>query len=279
LCEPSHESRGVSALSRRVFYYYGKDIRQEMKRIAVLLLCLIILLTSCRGKATSSLKKSVTDPDTLDFGGYKLEGTEYWYLDEKEPLVNIAEYEREVKLSNGKSGVASMRLPYLNVDIEGARSFSDNITKMYNEKYLSYFKKPDDRIVKVDYSYEIAQDTLILLMSETIETPKEKGTITYAYYYDIFTDESMDLVSFAGLCGTSLPELLDGLYNTQWSEEYLEETGFEPTENCLTGLTFNADEETFDLYCIDTNGTTQTVVTVTPVEREIDFSQLQLYEQ
>lgn len=252
-------------------------MRQTMKRVLLLLLCLIILLSSCsKDEFSTELKKNILDPADLELGGYKAESG-YWYLDEEDPLIVIAEYEREVELSNGERDTAYMKIPYVNVDTTGAAGISQHIKADYTTKYDSYFEKPDDRIVKVDYSYTIVQDTLAILMKEAVQTPEENSAITYAFYYDILVDTEISLNDFAGVCNSTLTEILDGLVETEWGKDYLTETGIEPNDSCITALTFNAEDGTFDVYCINPDGITQTVVNVTPVEQEIDFSQFETY--
>ncbi|MBR5515932.1 MAG: hypothetical protein IKU52_06990 [Clostridia bacterium] len=224
------------------------------------------------------LKTKILDPEKIELGGYQSENGN-WYVDEENPLITIAEYERKTELSNKKTDTSYMKLPHVNVDLEGAKSVSAHIKADYTEKYESFFKKPDDRIVKVDYSYEIAQDTIAILISEEVTTPKESGTITYVYYYDILVDSEESISTYAGICGSSLYEIMEGLIETDWAKDYLTVTGFEPNDSCITALTFNPEDETFDVYCINTDGISQTVVTVTPVEQEIDFSQFQPSEQ
>lgn len=249
-----------------------------MKRLAILLMCLLILLCSCGNEKdgfSKKLKKNIIDPADLKLGGYTAENG-YVYLDESDPLVLIAEYERGVELSNGERDVAYMKLPYINVDLEGAKAVSEHLNADYTTKYGDYFKKPDDRIVQVDYTSSIVQDSLAIFVHETVTTPTEKGTITYAFYYDILVDCELPLSSYAGVCGSTLSEIMEGLESTDWAADYLTQTGIEPNDSCITALDFNADDQTFDVYCINPDGTTQTVVNVTPVDQELDFSGLEI---
>lgn len=220
---------------------------------------------------------SITVSDTLELGGVVNEENGILYVDETDPIFCLGEQSFEMTLSDGTVGTSSIRLPYIDADLPGAISVSNHIYSDYTEKYSEYFDTPDDRIVNVDYSWEIAQDTLCILMHEKVQAPDYTGEMTYVFYYDILVDQEMSMAEFIGISGSSFTELLDGIYLTDWSASYTEATGNEPTDAVITAVTFNradTDEgvDTFDVYCINADGVTQTLLTVTPVEAEDPFA-------
>lgn len=224
----------------------------------------------------------ITVPSDLELGGILNEEINLVYVDESDPIFCLGEQSFEMTLSDGTVGTSSIRLPYIDADLPGAISVSNHIYGDYTEKYSEYFETPDDRIVNVDYSWEIAQDTLCILMHERIQTPEYTGSMTYVFYYDILVDQEMSMAEFIGISGSSFTEILDGIYNTDWSAAYTETTGSEPTDAVITAVTFNkaVDEEavdTFDVYCINADGVTQTLLEVTPVEAESPFEMGEIY--
>lgn len=268
-----------------------------MKRILSLLLIILFILGSVSCSDTSekketekttesnatenaeektepSVKLDIELPADEDLGGIKWDNG-YMYIDESNPLLSIGNLEKEVTLSNGTTGISTLSLPYLDVYLEGAKEVSMAIYNNYSEKYGEYFKNPDDRIVNISYSYEIARDTLEILISEKVETPEGVSEMTYGYYYDILVDEALSMPYFVSVCSSAYDLILDALSETEWGKEYTKDDENILTENSFTALTFNEEAQSFTLYCTNLDGTTQTVVEVIPEELELDLSAME----
>ncbi|MBE6574425.1 MAG: hypothetical protein E7652_08560 [Ruminococcaceae bacterium] len=203
-------------------------------------------------------------------------------LDETDPLICIANIERDVTLSDGTEGTSYIRIPYINLGIEGALTMSENIYNYYSERFSAYFNEPDDRIIKIDFRYEIRQDVLCIFITESIQTPAALSEMTYGYYYDILVDVEIDMETFIGYCGFTAVGIQEGLRETEWAARYYEETGNYPDHSIFTAVAFNISKNqdisnTFDVYCTNTDNLTQSMIMVTPVKQELDLSMLEQY--
>lgn len=221
-----------------------------MKKFLVLMLAVLMLLCAC-GKREEN--KNIT------LGGITDPENGLLYIDFDNPLIEAEKKEVEVTLSDGTKGTSYMRVPMLNVDLEGAKEVSEEISDALNERYGKYFKKPDDRIVKVDYTSEDINDMLVVILTEEVITPEGSGTMTYTYYYDSLADTSLSMLDFSNYNGAQLATVYEAVLETDWAAEYEEETGNLPYEDVLTGLTCKGDL-LFTAYCTNPDGVTQTAL-------------------
>ncbi len=233
-----------------------------MKKLLIVVLTLLILFCSCAKKA--------------ELGGIVRENG-LLYLDLDNPLIDAEVIEKKVTLSNGKSDTSYMKVPLLNVDLKGANAVSACMAEDLDSAYGDYFNKPDDRIVKIDYTYHEINDVLAVLITVTEITPETESTLTYVYYYDILVDTEMDIVSYSNTCGAQFSSVYKAVMNTEWAADYEKETGSLPGDDAVSALIYKGDN-VFDVYCINTDGLSETIITVEPEKTEIDFSQFTMQE-
>ncbi len=228
-----------------------------MKKLIVILLALTILLCAC-GKDTDQ-----------KLGGYQSENG-LWYIDFEDPTIEAEKKEVKVTLSDGTVDTSYLRRPILNVDIEGANTVTKSIKDYLDEKYEKYFKKPDDRIVKVDYETSDINDMLTVVITEEIITP-EKTTVTVAcFHYDALADVELNMMEYSNTNGAQLATVYEAVLESDWAEEYEKETGTPPYEDVIHGLVHHGDLK-FDVYCIEPDGEN-----VTKLELQVEDVPLQI---
>lgn len=221
-----------------------------MKRFLILLLTLLMLLCACgddEGEKEVTLG-GITDPENG-----------LLYIDFDNPVIEADKKEAEVTLSDGTKGTSCMKIPMLNVDLAGAKELSETIEKDLTEKYGDYFKDPDDKIVKVDYTTEDINDMLVLYVSEEVTTTKGKGTITTSYYYDALADTPLSIIDFSNYNGAQFATVYKAVLNSDWAADYEKATGELPYEDVITALGCKGDL-LFKIYCTNPDGITQTVL-------------------
>lgn len=238
-----------------------------MKKILAVILASLLLLSAC-GDKTKSDKKDNADKDTQTesvekekrpLGGIVNPDSGILYLDYDDPIAVFDRKEIEVTLSNGEKGTSYMNIPVLNVDLPEANEVSAAVEKDLMDKYGSYFENPDDRIIKVDYFTEDIYDMLILFVTEEITTPEGSGTKTWGYYYDVISDDALDIVSFSNYCGAQFATVYKAVLESEWAAEYEKETGSLPYEDVITAIGCKGDL-LFTIYCTNPDGVTQEVL-------------------
>ncbi|MBR6514836.1 MAG: hypothetical protein IKT46_08410 [Clostridia bacterium] len=229
-----------------------------MKKLIPILFILAILLCSCTNEATPKL------------GGFQSENG-YWYLDFEDPTVEVKQ-EVKVTLSDGTKDTAYICRPIVNVDNDGANTVSKSIKTYLDEKYGSYFKKPDDRIVKVDYESYANNDILTIVITENITTPD--GTSSYAtcFYYDDLAGSELNMMEYSNTNGAQLSTVYEAVIESDWAAEYEKTSGNPPYEDVITGMVCHGDLK-FDVYCIEPDG-----INVTKLELQVEDVPLQLPE-
>ncbi len=229
-----------------------------LKRALLIVLALMLLLCGCQ-------------KDTVKLGGYQSENG-LWYIDFEDPTIEAEKKEVKVTLSDGTVDTSYLRRPILNVDIEGANTVTKSIKDYLDEKYEKYFKKPDDRIVKVDYETSDINDMLTVVITEEIITP-EKTTVTVAcFHYDALADVELNMMEYSNTNGAQLSTVFKAVLESDWAEEYEEKTGKPPYEDVMMGLVCHGDLK-FDVYCLDADGEN-----VTKLELQVEDVPLTLPE-
>ena len=210
------------------------------KKAFIIVIALMMLLCSCQKEEKQKL------------GGYLSENG-YWYLDFEDPTVEAEKKEVKVTLSDGTKDTAYMRRPIINVDNEGANAVTKSIKDYLDEKYGKYFKKPDDRIVKIDYETSAANDILTVVITEEITTTEK--TIKYAkcFHYDDLAAVELNMMEYSNTNGAQLSTVYEAVLDSDWAKEYEKETGNPPYEDVINGLVCHG-ELMFDVYCIDADG-------------------------
>ncbi len=217
-----------------------------MKKSIVLLLAILILLCACEKK------------QEIELGGYLSENG-YWYMDPESPTVEAPKKEIKVTLSDGTTDTSYMKRPILNVDTEGANSVTDVIKNYLDDNYGKYFKKPDDRIVKVDYTTGYENDILTVVITEEIITPDSTSKKSTAFYYDALSDVELNMLEYTNTNGAQLSTVYKALLDSDWAKEYEAETGNLPYEDIITAINYKGDL-VFDVYCTNPDGLTETVL-------------------
>ena len=211
-----------------------------MKRLIITILALTMLLCAC-GKDTN-----------LKLGGYQAENG-YWYMDFKEPVIDAEKQEVKVTLSDGTKDTSYIRRPILNVDIEGANAVTKSIKTYIDEKYKSYFKKPDDRIIKVDYEISDNNDMLTVILTEEIITPAGTTRYVSCFHYDALADTELNMMEYSNINGAQLSTVYAAVIESDWAKEYEKTTGKPPYEDVMLGLVCHGDLK-FDVYCLNHDG-------------------------
>ncbi len=215
-------------------------MRKDMKKLILILLTLVMLLCACEKK------------QELKLGGYLSENG-YWYLDFDDPTVEAEKKEVKVTLSDGTVDTAYMRRPILNVDTEGANTVTGSIKNYLDEKYEKYFKKPDDRIVKIDYETSDTNDMLTVIITEEITTVEKTVKYVSCFYYDALADVELNMMEYSNTNGAQLSTVYEAVIESDWAKEYEKTTGKPPYEDVINGLVHHGDLK-FDVYCIDPDG-------------------------
>ena len=225
------------------------------KKALITVLALMMLLCACEKKQ--------------ELGGYLSENG-YWYLDFEDPTVEAEKLEVEVTLSDGTKDTSYLRRPILNVDTEGANAVTKSIKTYLEDKYKSYFKKPDDRIVKVDYETSDINDMLAVVITEEVITPKETSKLSTCFYYDALSDVELNLMEYSNINGAQLSTVYEAILETDWAKEYEKVTEHMPYEDVLTALVCTGSLK-FDAYC-----TNPDTITETKLELEVEDVPLQI---
>ncbi len=233
-----------------------------MKRFLIVLLVTLMLMCAC-------------GEDEIKLGGITNPENGLLYLDFDDPVIEADKKEVDVTLSDGTKGTSYMKIPMLNVDLEGAKEVSETVEKDLIEKYGDYFEDPDDRIIKIDYTTEDIYDMLVLLISEEITTPKGTGKITYSYYYDSLADTPLSIVDFSNYNGAQFATVYKAVLESDWAADYEKETGELPYEDVITALGCKG-ELLFTVYCTNPDGITQTVLELQVEDVPLDFSGLEV---
>lgn len=209
------------------------------KKALIIALALMMLLCGCAKK------------DEIKLGGYLSENG-YWYLDFDEPVVE-QKTEIKVTLSDGTEGTSYMRRPIVNVDNEGANAVSKSIKDYLDDKYAKYFKKPDDRIVKIDYETSENNDILTVILTEEITTAEKTVEYVTCYHYDDLAATELNMLEYSNTNGAQLSTVYEAVLESDWAKEYEEKTGTPPYEDSMLGLVCHG-ELMFDVYCVDADG-------------------------
>ena len=208
------------------------------KKVLITVLALLLLLCACEKKQ--------------ELGGYKAENG-YWYIDFEDPTVEAEKKEVKVTLSDGTVDTAYMRRPILNVDLEGANAVTESIKSYLDEKYGKYFKKPDDRIVKIDYETSDVNDMLTVVITEEITTPEKTVKYATCFHYDALADVELNMMEYSNTNGAQLSTVYEALLESDWAKEYEKTTGNPPYEDVMNGLVCHGELK-FDVYCIEPDG-------------------------
>lgn len=209
------------------------------KKALIIVLALTMLLCGC------------AKDDGAKLGGYLSENG-YWYLDFDDPVVE-EKTEVKVTLSDGTEDTAYMRRPIVNVDNDGANAVSKSIKDYLDDKYGKYFKKPDDRIVKIDYETSANNDILTVILTEEITTAEKTVMNVTCYYYDDLAAVELNMLEYSNTNGAQLGTVYEAVIASDWAKEYEEKTGSAPYEDAMLGLVCHGDLM-FDVYCLDADG-------------------------
>ncbi|MBR4881554.1 MAG: hypothetical protein IKU19_06440 [Clostridia bacterium] len=227
-----------------------------MKKLILILLALTMLLCACSKESTPEL------------GGYQSENG-YWYLDFDEPTVEVKK-EVKVTLSDGTTDTSYLCRPVINVDNEGANQVTKSIKDYLDEKYEKYFKKPDDRIIKVDYETSAANDILTVIITEEIITPEKTSNCVACFHYDDLAGVELNMMEYSNMNGAQLSTVFSAVYESDWAAEYEETTGESPYEDAMLGIVCHGDL-LFDVYCLDPDGDS-----VTKLELQVEDVPLEI---
>lgn len=217
-----------------------------MKKLFILLIAVMLLLCACKKEQEVKL------------GGYLSENG-LWYIDFESPVIEAEKKEVEVTLSDGTKDTSYIKRPILNVDIEGANAVTERIKTYLDDSYEKYFKNPDDRIVKVDYTTDDENDILTVIITEEIITPEKTSKKSTAFYYDALSDVELNMLEYSNTNGAQLTTVYKALLETDWAKEYEDKTGEPPYQEVITALNYKGDL-VFEAYCTNPDGITETVL-------------------
>lgn len=264
-----------------------------MKRLIILSLAALLLLCGC--SKTDSDNKQNTEKQTVvkdaviteegiqdlakggfddsklpELGGYIDEGNGLLYIDYEDALRTWAYGEKEVVLSDGTKGRSVIKLPILNVELEGALECSKEMAQELYSVYGSHLTDSDDRIINMDFTAEDVRDFIIVTVTAHIKESGRSYDVVHTYYYDAISDAVVSLIEFIYMNGYQFSDVYSAIIETDWAQECKESTGKYPYEDVITALTYDG-EGNFEVYCTNADGKTQTKLSVKPEKTELNF--------
>ena len=153
-----------------------------------------------------------------------------------------------------------------------------SIKTYLDDKYKSYFKKPDDRIVKVDYETSDNNDMLTVVVLEEIITPEKTTTYASCFHYDALADVELNIMEYSNTNGAQLSTVYAAVLESDWAKEYEKTTGKPPYEDVMLGLVCHGELK-FDVYCLNADGESYTKLELQVEDVPLQIPDMEYYNE